>query len=86
VRRIISVLTVAALMAAMMVIAGPAKADVFVSNGGFDSDGGDFDSSLTFVSIDSTFDTFSFSDDVFGFDIDPGGDVELGGDGSVIIV
>jgi hypothetical protein len=85
VRRIISVLTVAALMAAMTVIAGPAKADSFVSNGGFDSDGGDFDSSVTFFSIGSTFDTFSFGDDNFGFDIDPEGDVELNGDGSVAI-
>lgn len=79
-RRILLVLTVAALMAAMMVTAGPAKA-VSVS---IDNDGGDFDSSVTFFSVDSVFDSFSFSDGVFGIDVGSG-DVSLTGNGSVVI-
>ena len=80
-RRILLVLTVAALMAAMMVTAGPAKA-VSVD---IDNDGGDFDSSVTFFSVDSVFDSFSFSDGVFGIDVGSG-DVSLTGNGSVVVV
>ncbi len=80
-RRILLVLTVAALMAAMMVTAGPAKA----ASVSIDNDSGDFDSSVTFFSVDSVFDSFSFSDGVFGIDVDSG-DVTLTGNGSVVVV
>lgn len=80
-RRILLVLTIAALMAAMMVTAGPAKA----ASVSIDNDGGDFDSSVTFFSVDSVFDSFSFSDGVFGIDVGSG-DVSLTGNGSVMVV
>jgi hypothetical protein len=67
-RRILLVLTVAALMAAMMVTAGPAKADV--SFGGGSSVDVDVD-----VGDDFGFDV---GDGFFGFDVGDGDDDEDG--------
>ena len=67
-RRILLVLTVAALMAAMMVTAGPAKADVSFGGGSsVDVDVGD-----GFFGFDDVGDGF------FGFDVGDGGDDEDG--------
>lgn len=69
-RRVLLILTVAALMAAMMVSAGPAQADVSfggsdvsfgggsgISFGGDDDDGG-ITSDILFVQVDSTLGDF----------------------------
>jgi hypothetical protein len=73
-RRILLVLTVAALMATMVVIAGPAKADVVVSG---DSFGGgnstNFNSGGTFISVDSDFDNIDFG----GIELDGDSDLEI---------
>lgn len=62
-RRMFLILTVAALMAAMMVTAGPAKADVNLSGGGSGFGGGNssnFNNGAVFISINSSFDDIDF--------------------------
>ena len=75
-RRILLVLTVAALMAAMVVSAGPAKADVSV--GGSSVGGGNtsnISNGVTFISVGSSLGDFdpggiTFSSGGLGVDID----------------
>ncbi|MDP8951178.1 MAG: hypothetical protein M3N18_02880 [Actinomycetota bacterium] len=68
------VLTVAALMAATMAIAGPAKADVIVSGGSFGGgNSSNFNSGSIFISVDSDFDDIDFG----GIEFDGNGDFEI---------
>ena len=70
-RRKMMVLTVAALMAAMMVSAGPAKADVNISGGGSSfGNGGSINHGLGVVHINGS------GGDIDGFDVD---DLDDGG-------
>jgi hypothetical protein len=66
-RRLLLMLTVAAVMAAMVVTAGPAKADISVggggsiggsSTGGISFGGSDIDNDLTFISVGSSLGDF----------------------------
>jgi hypothetical protein len=69
------VLTVAALMATMVVIAGPANADVVVSGGSFGGGNStNFNSGGTFISVDSDFDDMDFG----GIELDGDSDLEIG--------
>ncbi len=73
-RRILLVLTVAALMATMAVIAGPAKADVIVSGGSFGGGNStNFHSGGTFISVNSDFGDIDFG----GIEFDGDGDFEI---------
>ena len=68
------VLTVAALMATMVVIAGPAKANVVVGGGSFGGGNGtNFNSGGTFISVDSDFDNIDFG----GIELDGGSNFEI---------
>ncbi len=75
-RRMFLVLTVAALMAAMMVAAGPAKADVSFSSGSSSfggSNSSNFNNGGVFISVNSSFDDIDFGGLVFDGD----GDFEI---------
>jgi hypothetical protein len=77
-RRILLVLTVAALMAAMMVTAGPAKADVSFGGGSsvdVDVDVGD---GFGFDDVGDGIRRFDVGDGFFGFDVGDGDDDEDG--------
>jgi uncharacterized protein YjbI with pentapeptide repeats len=71
-RRKLFVLTVAALMATMMITAGPAHADLSIGGGnGFDFDGLDFDGidldGLDFAGLDIGDDDIDGNNGFFGF-------------------
>ena len=72
-RRVFLILTVAALMAAMMVTAGPAKADVNLSSDGSSFGGvnsSNFDNGAVFISVNSSFDDIDFGGIAFDGDFE----------------